>query len=61
MNKTERKGIRASLIKSYEILEEKLNQNNEIISELEKELSGGYQKEKKGKKEKTRSVGPETN
>jgi len=55
----EKQGIRESLIKSYEILEEKLNQNNGKIKELETELSGGYQKEKKRKKEKTRSVGPE--
>lgn len=36
----ENKGIRDSLIKSYEILEEKLNQNNEKIKELEAELNG---------------------
>ena len=47
----EKQEIQDSLIKSYEILEEKLSQNNEIIKELEKELPGGYQKkEKKGKK-----------
>jgi hypothetical protein len=38
MNKTEKKEIQDSLIKSYEILEEKLNKNNETIKELEKEL-----------------------
>ena len=36
----ENKGIRDSLIKSYEILEEKLNQNNDKINELKSELSG---------------------
>lgn len=40
MNKMENKGIRDSLIKSYEILEEKLNQNNDKINELKVDLSG---------------------
>ncbi|MBA7492949.1 hypothetical protein ES702_03502 [subsurface metagenome] len=34
----EKQEIRASLIKSYEILEEKLGQNNKKIKELESEL-----------------------
>ena len=51
MEITEKKGIRNSLIKSYEILEEKLNQNNDKINELEAELNGGsYQEKKKDKK-----------
>jgi len=46
----EKQGIRESLIKSYEILEEKLNKNNETIKELEAELNGGtYQKKKREK------------
>jgi len=47
MDITEKRGIGNSLIKSYEILEEKFNQNEEKINELKAELSGGY----KGKKE----------
>lgn len=52
MNKTEKKEIQDSLIKSYEILEEKLNKNNETIKELEKELKWGtHQEEKRKRKE----------
>ena len=46
----EKQGIRESLIKSYEILEEKLNKNNETIKELETELNrGSHQGEKREK------------
>lgn len=45
----ENKGIRNSLIKSYEILEEKFNQNEEKINKLKAELNGEHQKKKKRK------------
>lgn len=45
----EKQEIRESLIKSYEILEEKLNQNDEKINELETELNGEDIKKKKKK------------
>jgi predicted nuclease with TOPRIM domain len=53
----EKQEIRESLIKSYEILEEKLNQTNEKINELESELKrGSFQGEKR---EKGRNLLPE--
>lgn len=47
MNKIENKEIRASLIKNFELLEEKLNQNNKKISELEIELKRGKEQREK--------------
>lgn len=49
----ENKGIRESLIKSYEILEERFSQNNETIKELEKELNRGSHQEEKREKVKS--------
>ena len=46
----ENEGIRNSLIKSYEILEEKFNQNEEKINELKAELDGEHQEKKKREK-----------
>ena len=42
----ESKGIRDTLIKSYEILEEKFNQNEDKINELKAELDGEHQEKK---------------
>lgn len=50
----EKKGIRESLIKSYEILEEKFNQNEEKINEFKTEL---LREDQKKKKEKVRAFG----
>jgi len=56
-NKTEKKQIVDTLIKSYKILEEKLNVVNQNIDNLNSELKGGlYEKGKKRKK-----IGPEGN
>ena len=46
----ENKEIRDTLIKSYEILEEKFNQNNDRINELKAELDGEHQEKKKERK-----------
>lgn len=48
--KMENKEIRASLIKSYEILEEKLDQTNANIDILKTELKRGSNQEKKREK-----------
>lgn len=52
----ENKGIRESLIKSYEILEERLSQNNNKIKDLKAELKWGTHQEEKKKKERTHLV-----